>query len=786
MTTKNAPSTLSASSNNAAPKDWSHYGHFDDARNEFVITTPDTPLPWDNYLFNDRYLSVSDHLGRGWSKLHTREGYVTFLWNLTAMFERDDNRYVYLRDDESGDYWSVSTFPRKGATDFKCRVGLGYSEISSIKDGIRGSIYITVPMGSDPVELWQVTVKNESDRPRKVSAFTYGRVSLRGAATHGYIHFCQATFRQDINGLFFQNNAPALPHPRYKAFQSADFTPDSWSASKNGFMGQYSNLERPVAVQEGQCPNAQASREAMASCFHKRITLAPGESKTLSFLAGIVANPDEAAGYIEKYLNGDGPRKVIEGVAADAAIRLSSPRIETPSQNINRLINVWTKQQVALGAGWGRWGWRGYRDIIQQTHGANYWDHARVKSNLSEAMTWQMRDGFCVRGWAPFSPKRYADSALWLCYTANDYVKETGDKDYVLRQLPYRDGGVGPVWEHLLKGCEKAFTDVGPHGIPKIHQGDWNDSLSMVGEKGIGESVWIGQALCWALLELIDLFEGTGLQAQAKTARKWHTEMAKRINKVAWDGDWYVRCFKDDKSPLGTHTAKEGRCFINSQSWALIGEVATPERAPKVRQALENELRVKYGYLTLAPAYTTWDPSIGRLTGMPPGTGENAAVYVHANAFVYAAMLKIKAADQALELIETIHPCNKVNPTSVSGATPYVLPNSYYGPGYIKPGRIEGQWVTGSAGWFLHQTVENLCGVHRTHQGLRIDPCLPTTWNGVKVTRNFRGSWYDVDIKRDKSVKGVVVKLDGKQIDGNLLPIDTSGAKHKVEVKVGG
>lgn len=769
-------------------KDWTHYGHFDDARNEFVITTPHTPLAWDNYLFNDRYLSVVDQLGRGWSKLHTREGYVTFLWNLTAMYERDDNRHVYLRDDETGQYWSVATYPAAGipaASDFRCRVGLGYSEISSRNVGVYGSLYITVPPGSDPVELWRVTVKNESDRPRKVSVFTFGRVSLRGAATHGYIHFCQSNFRGQINGIYCQNNAPGLPHPRYKAFQAADFEVDSWSGSRNAFVGPYSNLEHPIPVHEGVLPNAPASREPMAACFHKRLTLGPAESRELNLLAGIVASVEEAAGLIEKYLKSDGPRKVIEAVAAEAQQRLASPRIDTPSQNLNRLINVWAKQQVALGAKWGRWGWRGYRDIIQQTQGAAYFDLPRVKMNLSEAMTWQMRDGFCVRGWAPFSPKRYADSALWLCYTVNDYVKESGDVAYVHRPLPYRDGGVGPVWEHLLKGCEKAFTDVGPHGIPKIHQGDWNDSLSMVGEKGVGESVWLGQALCWALLELVELFEATGLKAQAATARTWHKEMARRINKVAWDGDWYVRCFKDDKSPLGTHTAKEGRCFINSQSWALIGEVATPGRDKKVLEALEKQLRVPYGYLTLAPAFTQWDPSIGRITGMPPGTGENAAVYVHANAFVYAAMLKIRAADKALELIETIHPCNRINPTSVSGAPPYVLPNSYYGPQYIKPGRIEGQWVTGSASWYLHQTVERMLGVRRTHQGLLIDPCLPSAWEQARVTRRFRGSWYEVNIVRDRAVRGVQVTLDGQKVQGNLLPIDESGARHQVEVRVG-
>jgi len=769
----------------AAGKDWSGYGRFDDAADAFAITTPHPPLAWDNYLFNDRYLSVVDHLGRGWSKLHTREGYVTFLWNLTAMYERDDNRYVYLRDDDTGEYWSVSTYPVAGAEDFQCRHGLGWTEISSVRDGIRGSLRITVPTGQDPVELWQVVVNNESGRPRKMSVFTYGRVSLRGAATHGYIHFCQANFRPDINGLYFQNNAPGLPHPKYKAFQATDFEPDSWAASKGTFTGNYRGLHNPASVEQGACPNVPASREAMAACFHKKLSLKPGATTVLNLLAGIVGSPDEAGAFIDQYLKADGPRKVNEAVAGEAAKRTASPRITTPDEKIDRLINVWAKQQVALGAGWGRWGWRGYRDLVQQTQGATYFDLPRVKANLSESMTWQMTDGFAVRGWAPFSPKRYADSALWLCYTANDYVKESGDVDYVHRLLPYRDGGVGPVWEHLLRGCEKATTDTGPHGLPLIHQGDWNDSLSMVGEKGIGESVWIAEAVCWSLLELKELFEATGLPEQAAAAAKWQRTMADRVNEHAWDGKWYLRGFCDNGQPLGSSRSKEGKIYVNSQSWAILGDVVTDERRQAIIDAMETHLRVPYGYLTLAPAYTTFDSNIGRITGMPPGTGENAAVYVHANAFMYAALLKLGEPDKALELLQTIHPCNTVNPTEVSGATPYVLPNSYYGPQYTKPGRIEGTWVTGSASWYMHQTVEHMCGVHRMHNGLRIEPQLPSSWDHVKVHRVFRGSTYDFSIRRDPAAKGVFVTVDGKTLDGNLIPVDTAGGgSHNVEVKV--
>ncbi len=783
------PTTLAAKL--AASRDWSHFGRFDDDRNEFVVTTPTPPLPWDNYIFNDRYLSVVDHLGRGWSKLHTREGYVTFLWNLTAMYEREDNRYVYLRDDESGKAWSLSTFPMPGAGQFECAHGLGYTEIRSTTDGIRAALRITVPMGQDPVELWQVTVTNESGRPRKISVFTYGRVSLRGAATHGYIHFCQAAWRDDIKALYFQNNAPGLPHPRYKAFQAADFTPDSYACSKGGFTGPYGGLHNPLATETGSLPNAPASREPMAACFHKALSLKAGSTQALSLLAGIVGSPDEAGRFIAQYLKADGPKKIVQGVSDQATRMLASPRIQTPDAKLDRLINVWTKQQVALGAGWGRWGWRGYRDLVQQTHGANYFDLPRVKANLSESMTWQMRDGFCVRGWAPFSPKRYADSALWLCYTANDYVKESGDRDYMHRILPYRDGGVGPVWEHLMRGCHKAFTDTGPHGLPLIHQGDWNDSLSMVGEKGIGESTWIAEALCWSLLELRELFAACGLDEQAATVMQWHKTMADRVNEHAWDGGWYVRGFCDNGQAFGTAKNTEGRIYLNSQSWAILGQVVPDARRQTIIDAMEKHLRVPYGYLTLAPAYTTFDTNIGRITGMPPGTGENAAVYVHANAFMYAALLKLRQADRALELMQTVHPCNSVNPTENSGATPYVLPNSYYGPGYFKPGRIEGTWVTGSAGWYMHQTVEHMCGIHRMHEGLKIDPCLPTAWDHVQVHRVYRGQTFDFDIRRDRTAKGVSVTIDGKKLDKPFIPVpiasgaSVSAAAQKVEVRVG-
>jgi cellobiose phosphorylase len=642
-----------------------------------------------------------------------------------------------------------------------------------------------VPPGADPVELWTVCVTNASGRPREVSLFTYGAVSLRGALTHGYIHFCQGRYVPELGGLFFQNNAPNLPHARYKAFQACDAKCDSYDASAGSFRGLYGTLVAPAAVAAGRCNDAQAGREQMAACFHKKLRLAPGETATIHFLAGIVASQDEAEQFVRRYLDGGGPGRVRRAVADAAERLLESPAIATPSEPVNRLIGVWAKRQVALGAAWGRWGWRGYRDIVQQTHGACYFDLPRVRANLCEAMTWQMRDGFAVRGWAPLSPRRYADSALWLCYAVNDYVKETGDGDFVHKPLPYRDGDFGPVWEHLLRACGKVRTDAGPHGLPRIHQGDWNDSLSAVGEAGRGESVWLAEALCWALLELGELFEAAGLDEQAGTAAQWHAEMAERINACAWDGAWYVRGFCDDGTPLGSHTQAEGRIYLNAQSWAILGRVAPPDRRAAMLQAVEKHLRVRYGYLTLSPPYTSFDSRIGRITGMPPGTGENSAVYVHANAFFYAALLAIGAADRALELLETLHPCNAINPTGNSGAAPYVLPSSYYGPSYRVPGRIEGTWVTGSASWFLHQTVEHLCGVRRTHGGLRIAPNLPAAWDGARVRRRFRGDGYDVTIRRREGAGPVRVELDGAAIDGDLLPIPGDGKTHEVRATVG-
>ncbi len=776
---------MTIASDTATGADWQQFGRFENDGRTFAVTDPQPPLPWDNYLFNDRYLSVVDHFGRGWSKLHTREGHVTFLWHLSAMYERDDNRLVYLRDDETGEFWSVSTYPAGGgAEEFACRHTLGATEISSRRDGVAGSLRILVPPGADPAELWTVRVANDSGRPRRISVFSYGAVSLKGALTHGYIHFCQGTYRPDAELLYFQNNAPNLPHERYRAFQACSRRPDSWSASRNAFRGLYGRLDAPASVVEGQCPNAPASREPLAACMHHRLEVAAGEAVELHYLAGIVASVDEAGALIGRYLDGDGPARVASAVSAEADQRLASPQLTTPEASIDRLIGVWTKQQVALGAGWGRWGWRGYRDIIQQTHGATYFDLPRVRANLVEAMTWQMRDGFSVRGWAPLSPKRYADSSLWLCYTANDYVKETADTDFLHQLLPYRDGGIGPVWQHLLRGCEKVFTDVGPHGLPRIHQGDWNDSLSAVGEKGRGESVWLAEALCWSLLELIELFQAAGLDEQADTAGRWHAEMAGRVNEHAWDGGWYVRGFTDDGAPLGGAACTEGRIYLNAQTWAVLGEIAPPDRRDAMMAAVEEHLRVPYGYLTLAPAYTTYDPTIGRITGMPPGTGENAAVYVHANAFAYACMLKLGRPDRALELLRTIHPCNGVNPTSNSGSPPYILPNSYYGPGYVKPGRIEGTWVTGSAGWYMHQTIEHLCGLHRTHEGLRLQPQLPGEWDKVTVHRRFRGETYDVTVRRDPSARTLTVACDGDTLAEPLLPLTGEGAAHEVTVLV--
>ena len=770
--------------------DMGKYGDFDNQNREYVITQPDTPRAWDNYIWNDAYYRYVDQLGKGYSRYQTQEGHQTQLL-FGAHNNPQDSRLLYIRDEERGVYWNIGWDPVQRTPDsYQCRHGLGYTIIENQTQGIRATDRIFVPPGNDPVEYWSVTLKNESDQTRTLSVFTYAEMSLAGARTYGHMMFMSGHFYPELNAVIARKRAEGMPTTKYAAFLASDVKPESFDASQRTFLGPYRRVANPIAVEQGKCFNSVGTGEPVVGCLQIKMQLQPGEEQTITFLLGVTDNvkpAEETKRLLDLYLSKEKADQKFAELKADKEKRFSTVWVDTPDEHLNSLTNIWNKQQVDWGATWVRWGIKGYRDILQQAQGITVVDPELCKKDFLDACCFQYADGFALRGWDPVDKMAYADSAQWMIGTITEYVRETGDFAVLDQVVPYFDKGEDTVFEHMLKALRKLHSDRGEHGLSLIHFGDWNDSLTAVGTGGRGESVWLSMAFARSCLLLSELAKQIKKQDVAQELDAMYMEIKQNINEHAWDGEYYICAYDDNGRAIGSRQNKEGKIFLNMQSWAALSGVAEGGRLDQCLAAIEKELDSGYGFVLQKPVYTEFDPNIGRLTNLEPGICENATVYSHGNAFLILGYLTVGRSDKAYSAYRSILPENPNNPSNT--AVPYVFPNAYFGPDHkSSPGRIEYSWITGSCAWIFQSVLEYMLGVRRDYEGLRFDPRLPSEWPLARVTRVFRGDTYEVEIENPKGVQTGVKELlvDGKSVDPkSVVKPFGDGKVHTVKVVMG-
>ncbi|MBN1595313.1 hypothetical protein JW933_05235, partial [candidate division FCPU426 bacterium] len=406
------------------------YGDFDNSRREYVINRPDTPKPWDNYLWNDVYYRNVDQLGKGYSRYQTQDGHQTQLL-FGAHNNPQDSRLLYIRDEEWGIYWNIGWDPvQRTPEKYSCRHGLGYTIIENTTQGITATDRIFVPLGKDPVEYWTVTVKNETDQTRTLSLFTYAEMSLAGARTYGHMMFMSGHYYPELNAVIACKKAEGLPHTKYAAFLAADVKPHSHDASQRTFLGPYRRVANPLAVEKGQCFNSVGSGEPIVGSLQIKVVLQPGETQSVNFLLGVTDNArpaEETKILLDRYLSREKAEQAFLDLQKEKEKRFAGVRVETPDERLDAMANIWHQQQVDWGATWVRWGIKGYRDILQQAQGIALVDPALCRRDFLDACRFQYADGFALRGWDPIDKMAYADSAQWMVGTITEYLRETGD-----------------------------------------------------------------------------------------------------------------------------------------------------------------------------------------------------------------------------------------------------------------------------------------------------------------------------------------------------------------------
>ena len=774
------------------------YGQFNERGDEYTITSPATPRSFDNFLFNKAVMSNVEQTGVGYMDYQIGELEAVQLMTGNGrvcdfdVFGRDSlmSRLIYVKDNKTGEFFNVNWEPAVKAYDsYACTHGLGYTIIKMETKGLVCTYKILVPEGNDPVELWDFSIENLTGEKRDLTVFFYNQLQFRykwGFDSYGDMLFRSSYYDGALNAFIAIKNPHIRPHAYLTAYLTADTPIDGFDGVRDAFVGRYGNLAAPIVVVEGNCTNTPGSSDATIGAVQFNISLESGGRKDISLLLGVVDDTAYVCGFKEKYLGQFD--KYFDKLKEAKQQTLGKSLVKTPDAHFDRLLNYWVKQQTMFGAAWCRWGWMGYRDIVQHGLGVTELMPERTREIILTALQYQYSDGRAVRGWNPLDTKPYSDSALWLVFTLVEYIKETDDTKILDEMVPFLDEPAASVKAHMMQALDFLESHKGRNGLVLIKFGDWNDSLTAVGKDGKGESVWLSQAYGEALLQMSELFAYIGDEAVSAEYLQRYESIKKAINQNAWDGNWYARCFDDNGSPIGSNKNEEGKIFMEAQAWALIAGIADEKRANALINSCDEMLKTMQGYKLLAPTFTKRDDSIGRISCMEPGICENGTIYSHVNIWMVLGLLKTGRADKAYEAFKAVSPGYFASESDKKmSCPPYIYSNCYYGPDHKNNAlQMEFAWVTGSCAWFNHVLSRYMLGVKPSFKGLEINPNIPAHWDGFEMTRQYKGATYLIKVSNPNRVNSgaLTITVDGVPIEGNIVPAFGDGKEHVVDVHV--
>jgi len=800
------------------------YGFFDDANREYVIERPDVPVSWTNYLGTRHLATVISHNAGGYSFFKRAQQHRITRFRPNGVPLDRPGHYVYVRDDETGEFWTLSWQPVGKDLDkarYTVRHGLSYSRFRCEYQGIAGEQTVFIPL-EDDAELWDVTLRNDSGRPRRLSVYSYVEFSFHdiGSDNQNFqyslytsgSHYGEGVIEYD----FFYDRGV------YHYFASS-FEPDGHDCVRDTFIGPYRSESNPEAVERGACSGSEALTGNHCAVLQKRLELAPGEGKRLAFMLGV---GDRRAGAAMKAKYSD-PKAVDAAFAALKAHwegRLSAFQCQTPNPGLTSMINTWTPYQAETTVVWSRFasfvevGGRtglGYRDTAQDVMSVPHTNPGKVRQRIVELLRAQMRQGYGLHLFEPeyFDPelvqanagkKKFksptiipgqgrggylhgvdeacSDDHLWLIPSICEYVKETGELAFFDQVIPFADEGEGTVYEHLKAALEFSAAQVGASGICKGLVADWNDCLNLGG----GESAMVSFLHFWALDIFADAARSLGRADDAKRYAALALKVREACESKLWDGDWYLRGFTAKGDKIGTRTDTEGRVHLESNSLAVLSGCATGERAHKALKAIDEHLYSPWGIHLVAPAYGTPNDDIGFVTRVYKGVKENGAIFSHPNPWAIIAAARLGEGDTAVRFYDAINPYNQNSKIEIREAEPYSYVQFIYGKDHAAHGKARHPWLTGTAGWMYGAVTRWILGVRLSFDGLVVDPCIPGSWPGFEVRRRWRGAEFHIRVSNPDGVqKGVrSVTLDGKPVTGPI-PVQAAGTKHEVVVLMG-
>jgi cellobiose phosphorylase len=813
------------------------YGHFDDNAREYVITQPDTPMPWINYLGSEAYFGLISNTAGGYSfyKDARLRRLTRYRYNNSPLDM--GGRYLYLRDNSTSKFWSPSWMPTRTKLDeYECRHGQGYTVITSKLNGIKSSTRYFVPLG-ESLEIWQVTLTNESGSDSDLSLFSAIEFCLWDAnddATNFQRNYSIGQM-EIVDDVIYHKTEYRERRDHFAYFACSEKLA-GYDTIREDFLGKYRSWNEPQVVESGKSSNTEAHGWQPIGSHHVNVSLKAGESKQVIFILGYQENPKDdkfdppgsqiinkksAKKTLEKYLNQANADKAFNGLRDHWTILLGKLQVTTPDQDTNRMVNIWNAYQCMVtfnmsrsasyfesGIGRGM----GFRDSNQDLLGFVHMIPERARERILDISATQLKNGGAFHQYQPLTKRGnndvgsgFNDDPAWLILGVAAYIKESGDWSILDEQVQYENepGTEAPLYEHLQKSIQYTLDRLGPNQLPLIGRADWNDCLNLncfsdtpgqsfqttTNKDGTtAESVFIAGLFVLACSEMKGLANHRGDKAEVEKVTKASAEMEATVWKAGWDGDWFRRAYDDFGHVLGSKENKEGRIFIEPQGICIMAGLGLENgNAVRALDSVAEHLATPHGIVLQQPAFSQYYLHLGEISSYPPGYKENAGIFCHTNPWIMIAEAMVGRGDKAFDYYKRINPSAREGLGELHKCEPYVYAQMIAGKDAPTHGEAKNSWLTGTAAWNYTAITQSILGIRPTFDGLEVDPSIPAEWDGFTAVRKYRGVTYNITVENPKHVsKGVAkVTVNGKKIEGSLIRAESGSGEVNVTVVMG-
>ncbi len=796
------------------------FGYFDDTLREYVITNPQTPWPWINYLGNEDFFSLISNTAGGYSFYKDAKFRRLTRYRYNNVPIDNGGRYFYIKEGDT--IWSPGWKPVKASLDhYECRHGLSYTLIKGEKNGLEAEVLFFIPLKSW-CEVQKVRLTNKTSAPKSFKLFSFLEWCLWNAEDdQNNLQRNLSTGEVEIDGSTIYHKTEYKERRNHYAFYHVNTPIQGHDTDRESFMGLYNEYSSPQVVAEGRARNSHAHGWSPVASHYLEMELGAGETRELIFILGYVENEDHEKWESKNIINKTKSKSTIDSFntvekvnTAFAALRLywddllSKFTLKSGDKKLDRMVNIWNQYQcmvtfnmsrsasyfeVGIGRG------MGFRDSNQDLIGFVHQIPARARERIIDIASTQFEDGGAYHQYQPLTKRgnnaiggNFNDDPIWLILSTADYIKETGDFGILDEMVPFDNDETTakPHFEHLKASFYHVVNNLGPHGLPLIGRADWNDCLNLNCfsknpnesfqttenmKGGTAESVMIAGLFVMYGREFAKICRLTGKNSDAAEAEVHVKRMEESIKKHGWDGEWYLRAYDFYGRKVGSKENEEGKIFIESQGWCSMAEIGKEEgMVEKALDAVKERLDTKYGIVLNNPAFTSYVIEYGEISTYPAGYKENAGIFCHNNPWIMIGETMIGRGERAWEYYRKICPSYLEDISELHKTEPYVYSQMIAGKDAFKPGEAKNSWLTGTAAWNYYAITRFILGIQPDYNGLLIDPCIPPDWNGFEVTRKLRDTTFHIKVKNPNRVsKGVDTTLvNGIKHTANLIPFD--------------